>query len=323
MRILFVSDARSWEGFRSVLDNVDPDVALFGGDLTSNGAAEFWEKALYSISGFRLELASQLLAFLDTHEDAVLSSRKIPTQRSHYDIVMRYLREGRFENVRGDGFYASNIEMAVDMLLDLRDECHAKFHELVNSLEEKYLRSTQFRTNRLHMHVDRFYEALNYAGKSCDKVFVVKGDHDEDFQGDYDIERINAITNCVEISGKLKKHGQLVFLGLGYCQTHYLRNLRTLVETTESRVDVVLTHAELRRVPLIAKIKPKIVFRGHSGSGKYEVEDVHTVSASFPSYVTVDFEGKKPATIRHHQYDKFRGTYKVSDILVPHIYPMG
>jgi len=289
MRILFVSDVSSWDGFKAVVDKVEPDVALFGGDLTSDGLAEFWHDALYAIPGFRFEL----LQFLEKHRGTILR-RTYPEDRAIFDTIKRHVLNGRLEDVPVEAsyFYADSAMLAIDMLFHRRSKYHRMFHAFMDSLTETYCRTPQFRTNRLHMHVDRFYEALEYVARVCGKVLVVSGDHEEDFEGDYNTERINHIRNCREISGQIENYEGLVFLGLGFHETHDLRRLRTFVETMRGHVDVVLAHAEESRLPLLAQIKPKIIFRGHFGSGKSKIGSVPIVAAAFPSHAMVEFARK-------------------------------
>ena len=50
-------------------------------------------------------------------------------------------------------------------------------------------RGKQSLENRKRAHVNRFYEFLKYAGEKT-TVLIVRSNHDEDFKGDYDPDRI-------------------------------------------------------------------------------------------------------------------------------------
>ena len=126
--------------------------------------------------------------------------------------------------------------------------------------------------------VERFYEILEHASQTSE-IYLVRGNHDGD---EYDIERISAIRNCHEISGKLVTSHNISILGLGYNETYYLRILRPLIEKTKAKVDIVLTHAEQRRLLPICQIKPKLVLRGHFGLGRCEVDGIPIVSPIYP-----------------------------------------
>ena len=67
-------------------------------------------------------------------------------------------------------------------------------------------------------------DALKYVSKKA-LVLVIKGNHDDDFEGTYSIRRINKIPKCNEISGKSVTLCGLTFLGLGFNEIHCLKLL--------------------------------------------------------------------------------------------------
>jgi len=179
-----------------------------------------------------------------------------------------------------------------DLLLlagDLTSDGRAEFWgpEVVEWVDGKFVVTPELKLRKT-THVEKFYGVLKHASRNS-KVFVVKGDHDDDFEGDYDVERINSIKNCHEISGKLVTFRNIRILGLGYYETHYLRTLRPLIEKMKDKIDVVLTHAEQRRLPLITQIRPELIIRGHFGLGRYKANGVSVVSPLFPDcYTTME-----------------------------------
>jgi hypothetical protein len=107
-----------------------------------------------------------------------------------------------------------------------------KFSALLTALEERYESTGAFRDARealKNTHVTKFYEFLRYAGSKTEAVLVVKGDHDEDFSGDYHCDRINEIPRCHEISGTILTVRHFVFLGLGFQHAGYRRPLRRVI----------------------------------------------------------------------------------------------
>jgi len=163
---------------------------------------------------------------------------------------------------------------------------------VLESLRDKYENTSKFQEIRKKLHVNKFYQFLKYAGKKS-KVLIVKGDHDEDFEGDYVLEKINEISGCKEISGKIIDIKGLRFLGLGFNETHYLRVLKPIIEEFKEKIDVVITHCEQNKIPLISSLKPKIIIRGHFGSGKYLVNDIPAVFTMGVKYTIIEFENKK------------------------------
>jgi hypothetical protein len=135
-------------------------------------------------------------------------------------------------------------------------------------------------------HVEKFYETLKEAG-TIGEVFVVKGDHDDDFEGSYDVQRINSTKDCHEISGKLIVFNELRILGLGYNETHYLRTLQPLVQRMRGIVDIVLAHVEQSRLLATNEIRPKIVVRGHFMFGVSRINDVLVVGGRFPDCYSI------------------------------------
>jgi hypothetical protein len=128
---------------------------------------------------------------------------------------------------------------------------------------------------------------LRYAGRRS-KVVVVKGDHDDDFEGDYVPEEIDRIDVCREISGKLQQVEGFRFLGLGYDQTHYLRTLRPMIDQYKREADVVLTHCEQERLHLLSLFEPRLIVRGHFGTGRYLVNGVPSVFMMGAHYTVVE-----------------------------------
>jgi hypothetical protein len=124
--------------------------------------------------------------------------------------------------------------------------------------------------------VDRFYRFLQRAG-SVAQVLVVKGDHDDDFPGDYQPERINAIPGCTEISGKIHTIGGWTFLGLGFVQAGLRRPLRAMITEFRGKAGIVIAHAPQKNVQLLAELKPKLIIRGHFGAGRFLIDGVPVV----------------------------------------------
>jgi predicted phosphodiesterase len=91
------------------------------------------------------------------------------------------------------------------------------------------------------MHVNKFYHFLRHVGKKSE-VMVVKGDHDEDFEGSYVPEKINRIHGCAEISGKTIEEKGIRFLGLGFNDTYYVRRLKPIIQEFKEKIEVVIMH---------------------------------------------------------------------------------
>jgi hypothetical protein len=62
--------------------------------------------------------------------------------------------------------------------------------DIVDEVKKKYRDSKEFLNTRKRIHVYKFYQFLEFAGQKS-QVLVVKGDHDEDFEGDYVPGRID------------------------------------------------------------------------------------------------------------------------------------
>ena len=234
MKILAFSDIREWGKYEKIVDDIEPDLITLAGDLTSDGFASFWSKAILEIPEFQKELRKNRIKF----------------------TLIGGFQFYRWINGKNPKKYKK------ENILDV-----------VGTIKEKYKNSEEFLKIRKRMHVDKFYRFLRYAGKKS-KVLVVKGDHDEDFEGDYVTKKINRIKDCNEISGKYIEIKGIRFLGLGYNETHYLRRVRPLIEEFQNKIDVIITHCEQKRLPLLSSIKPKLIIRGHFGFGKFLVNDI-------------------------------------------------
>ncbi|MGA3094535.1 MAG: metallophosphoesterase [Dehalococcoidia bacterium] len=156
------------------------------------------------------------------------------------------------------------------------------------------------------LHIDRFYKFLRYAGARS-QVLVVKGDHDTDFEGAYIPEKINGICGCQEISGGVIEVNGIRFLGLGVNETSYLRILKPIIEQHKEEADVVITHCKQDRVPLVSLLKPRLIIRGHFGSGKYLVDGIPAVFTANVLYTVIDLEDKRIAKILQYSRIGFHG----------------
>jgi hypothetical protein len=239
MRILALSDIRKWDKQRSLVDRYRPDVVVLAGDLTSDGWAEFWNRGI--------------------------ALKEIPAYCEEKSALMEK---------------CGVTEVATDTYASRKTGACAKFSALLRVLEERHKSTPAFRDARealKNTHVKEFYEFLRYAARKTEAVLVVKGDHDEDFCGDYDCDRINGIPQCHEISGMIFSVRHLVFLGLGFQHAGYRKPLRRFVADFKDKVDIVVAHAPQKNVRLITELRPRLLIRGHFGTGRYLIDGIPTV----------------------------------------------
>lgn len=182
-------------------------------------------------------------------------------------------------------FGASISDDGVQVIRNLKK--YYAYRQSLERLERKYHRTAAFARARRKLHTNPFYRFLRFAGRRA-HVLVVKGDHDDDFHGDYSPQRINAIRGCHEISGKTHRAAGFTFLGLGFLETHYRRRLQELRSRIVGDVDVIATHAEQARMPLLAELCPKVIIRGHFGSGRWKVSGVPAVFTADVTYSIVE-----------------------------------
>ena len=185
---------------------------------------------------------------------------------------------------------------AVDQIPAFRTEAAALFETLDRSQElsaiealwnlaKKYHKSEAFLKIRKEIHVDRFYSFLRSVGKKY-PIFVIKGDHDEDFEGDYSVKQINNIEGCTEISGSCASSNGITFLGLGYQDTKTLTALDKILYHKQIKPDVLVAHCGIGMLRELRKFGSKLIIRGHSGYGKYLVEQTPTVLTGERVYYT-------------------------------------
>lgn len=174
--------------------------------------------------------------------------------------------------------------------------------DVVGTIKEKYRKSKEFLEIRKKIHVDKFYRFLKAAGKNS-QVLVIKGDHDDDFEGDYFPEKIDKIPGCREISGKVVNVNGVRFLGLGFNEAEHLRTLKPLIAEFANKIDVVVTHCKQERVPMIGSLKPKLIIRGHFGSGKWLVNGIPSVFTMEVKYTTIELKKKGPPKILQYVID--------------------
>jgi hypothetical protein len=106
-----------------------------------------------------------------------------------------------------------------------------------------------------------------------------------------------------EISGKCVVVDDLSFLGLGYDETHYISTLNSFVEKFKGKVDVVVTHCEQNKLPIISLLKPRLIIRGHFGSGKYMVNGIPSVFTMGVKYTIVELKNRELPKITQYITD--------------------
>ena len=129
----------------------------------------------------------------------------------------------------------------------------------------------EFHDARRRLHTEPFYAFLRQAGRVA-RVLVVRGDHDDDFDGDYDPERINQTRGCREISGERVTVGGTTFLGLAFRDCERRTRLRALAG--DEQPDVIVCHPRQRVLQHVAAIGARVIVRGHFGSGQFLVDGI-------------------------------------------------
>ncbi len=229
MRILVHSDITRWNGFEERLYQERPDLLILAGDLVWDGFV-----------AVDRELLGRIPSFEEKHEGIVgkYEGRLTAVQR-------------RILSAREPAYHLRRVWLGEEYRSDLR------------TLENEYRDTPEYHRLRKEFHVDKFYQILQSASRICQAVLVVKGNHDDDFQGDYDVSRINEAGNCHEISGRVIEYQNFTFLGLGYPETHYIRKLREF--SIGPKPDFIVTHSEDKRIKDLVAMGPRIIFRGHFG----------------------------------------------------------
>lgn len=193
---------------------------------------------------------------------------------------------------------------------------HKSYFSNKDYINKKYWDSTDFIKAR-KKHIKKFYEALELASKKCEHALIIRGNHDEyeEFPEEYDINKINSIQNCIEISGKMFQFSGIKFLGLSYTNCHYLKQLRPLIQG--DKPDIVIAHPEHRRLVTIAEYKPKLVIHGHCGIGYEQINGIDFIGLSvFPTYSIIKFDEISKSVEEVVTYHKIyhlgeRGYYKI------------
>lgn len=247
MRILAFSDVYRWRGYERLVDQYKPRVVVLAGDLTSNGSAYFWDAALEAVPRYK----KQIEALEKERTQCVLRDNGAALE----SIIPGKVGQARLAHV------GPETRIANARLREAHDLCR---------------KDAAYQAARKKIHVDRFYRFLKYAGRrAC--VLVIKGDHDDDFPGDYDPQRINGISGCHEISGQTFEAKGVFFLGVSYQETAYRCIARTLLARFPQRGEIVISHARQRNVRLLAELRPRLIIRGHYGSGKFLLEGIPAV----------------------------------------------
>ena len=147
---------------------------------------------------------------------------------------------------------------------------------------------------------DRLLEFLKYAGQITN-VVLVRGNHEEaglSAHKYYNEKRINNISGCREISGRSVSLFGTVFLGINYLLTEKNRSLFPIIDRYDShrKIDVIVTHCDISKLPHIAKLKPTIIIRGHAsaygGPPRYLVNSIPVISTGAAEYSIIDLSGQ-------------------------------
>ena len=184
-------------------------------------------------------------------------------------------------------------------------ESYEEYRDAIRALERQHRTTEPFLAARKRLHVDKFYAFLRHAGK-LSTVLVVKGDHDADFSGDYDVTKIDLIPGCQEISGKTTTVEGLTFLGLGFEQAGFRRPLRQFIRDFRGAVDVVIAHPPHENVQIVAELKPRLLIRGHFGTGRYSIGGVPSVfTASGHAVINLGLTGAPRIRSEGKRWEEF------------------
>jgi hypothetical protein len=274
VRILAFSDVYRWRGYERLVDKYEPHVVTLAGDLTSDGVAAFWREGLEYVAEFIRNRRSLLKGFR---------------------VKTTMVEEGRLSVLPGP-------RKKCPICTNLRppyEECNEPRHldfavlDHLRQLENHYHKSAKFRAVHARIHTTKFYRFLQYAGKRT-SVLVVKGDHDDDFPGDYDPLRINHIPGCHEISGQTFEVKGTLVLGVSYQQTAYRRVSDSLLAKFPQRGGVVICHARQGNVRLVADLRPKLIIRGHHGSGRFLLDGIPAVFTNGAPAIITFFKSEFP-----------------------------
>jgi len=167
-------------------------------------------------------------------------------------------------------------------------------------LKEKYRETPEYLQLKNLLHINKFYKFLEYAGARF-KVLLVKGDHDDDFKGDYDAKKINSIPGCAEISGKIIEVEGVKFLGISAKDAHNQKKLQKLSKNLKGQVDIVLMHGE--NVKLVSMISPKLIIKGGSWIAKCRVNGIPTVFTGPNSFSIIQFNNHGIQEIQQYHID--------------------
>jgi predicted phosphodiesterase len=159
--------------------------------------------------------------------------------------------------------------------------------EEVSLLRKKYMNTQEYLHLKNVKHVNRFYSFLHYTGAKC-RVLVVKGDHDDDFKGDYDVEKINSIPGCAEISARLIELNGVRFLGISAEDAYSLRRLLKLYGCFRGQVDIAVMHG--KNVKAVSMIMPRLIIKGGLSTGKCRVNGIPTVFTGPNTFSIVEFD---------------------------------
>ena len=271
MKILAFSDVAKWKGYEELVDRIQPDIVALAGDLTAASfESEMQNEALKKIPGCK-----QLLTKYGIRK----ASERLGNARRFGTMTI------------GGGHYYSTKRNGVLNFLHELDYLTNK-HRMGRTL-------TKFRKRRERTHVNGFYRFLAYAGKRS-QVLVVKGNHD-DVEEYYAAGRIERINGCREISGKVVKIRGLRYLGVGFEQTNSSKTLKSIIEEWKHKVDVVITHCQQSRMPLVASLEPRLIIRGHFGTGRYLVNGVPSVFTEGVHFTVIEL-GTEIELPRMRQY---------------------
>jgi len=284
MKILAISDVREWN-HEPLLRKYRPDVVALAGDLVNDGFASVGSRAYELIPEFKRAKKKLIAVF-------VREARQLPE--------LRQKPKAFIEAMTGNMFQLPHQEETIRAVKQLRQ----RFEQVVENIREQHRGTTAHNTARWKLHVSKFYEFLRIAGK-ISTVLVVRGDHDDDYSGDYLPDKINALPGCIEISGNIQSVGGVCFLGLGYDECHYRTKLSQLLRT--ARPDVVIAHAPQRNMDLIAKFSPRVLIRGHFGFGRYLVGGNPAVFTAGPHHALIELQVNGSTAIS--LFDKDRSKY--------------
>jgi predicted phosphodiesterase len=119
--------------------------------------------------------------------------------------------------------------------------------------------------------------------------FFIRGDHDEEDSFNEVLKFCEGLKFSKNISNKIESHKGITILGIPFEKTNNKAYLKELINIQKTKVDIVLSHSELKRRTWLFDLNCDFIITGHFDKKLTLIEDIVFISIDNDSISSISY----------------------------------